>query len=317
MSLLFSGDFACADSSPRSDIAGVIWVTQTHTPRMFLWSRNLNNVGAGAIEVIGLCLTGDMYFTQQAGKYHALGFLPLIIATNIGSPILGAFDQHGVGWRNFFWMCAGLAIALEVAMFFFLSETLWHRTNASARGHVVEKVGAATDVDQDSLDDEAQKHAESRTEDVTESTLTAEQAAIIANVGKGYPSKQQRFGVFPPRNKNYTVIQNFRDILALSTFAPVALFALWWAAIGGSATAQGYVAAQIWAAPPYLFTPSEVGMTNIPPTIGILIGLLVAGPVVDWDVARQAKRNRGVREPEMRLRVAIGGGLVCILGLMI
>lgn len=299
-----------------ADIAGVIWVTQTHTYTSFLWARNVNNMGAGAIEVIGLCLTGDLFFTQEAGKYHALGFLPLIIATNIGSPIIGAFDQSGVGWRNFFWMCAGLAIALEIAMFFFLSETLWNRTNASARGQV-DTSETSGEADQESLDAEAEKHVDTRMEDVANGGLTAAQAAIIANVGKGYPSRQQRFGIFPPRNKNYSLIRNMRDVLTLSTFAPVALFSLWWAAIGGSATGQGFVAAQIWAAPPYLFKPSAVGLTNVPPTIGILIGLLIAGPIVDWDVARQAKRNGGVREPEMRLRVAIVGGLFCILGLMI
>ncbi|GEM12737.1 MFS transporter [Rhodotorula toruloides] len=103
-------------------------------------------------------------------------------------------------------------------------------------------------------------------------------------------------------------------IVTLATFGPVALFALWWAAIGGAATSSCFVAAQIWAAPPYLFGPAAIGCTNIPPTISIFLGLLVAGPIANWDVAQQAKRNGGVREPEMRLRVAIAGGVVAAVG---
>jgi hypothetical protein len=35
--------------------------------------------------------------------------------------------------------------------------------------------------------------------------------------------------------------------------------------------------------------------------IGALIGLATAGPLSDWVSARATKKNRGVREPEMRL----------------
>ncbi|BGP02514.1 hypothetical protein RTBOTA2_004657 [Rhodotorula toruloides] len=299
------------------NIAGTIWATQTHSHLTFLWARNVEVIGAGALEVLALCLTGDMYFTQEAGLYHAIGFAPLILATNIGAPIAGAFEQNNHGWRNFFWMCAGALIFTEIVLFFFFPETLWHRTNASARGEVVTVGDAAapTDAEQDtgSLDEKAPR-TPALAPVLTAEGLTTAQAAVIANVGKGYPTKQQRYSIFPPRNKHYSLVRNMLDIATLSTFGPVALFALWWAAIGGAATSSGFVAAQIWAAPPYLFGPAAIGCTNIPPTIGIFLGLFIAGPIVDWDVAQQAKRNGGVREPEMRLRVAIAGGVVAAVG---
>ncbi|BGP26700.1 hypothetical protein JCM10295v2_005653 [Rhodotorula toruloides] len=222
---------------PRpADLAGTIWTTQMHSHVTFLWARNVEVIGAGALDVLALCLAGDLFFTQEARLWHAIGFVPPILATNIGAPPIHSLKP------------------------------------ASAR------------------------------------------PPVIATVGKGYPTKQQRYSIFPPRNKNYSLVRNMLAIVTLATFGPVALFALWWAAIGGAATSSCFVAAQIWAAPPYLFGPAAIGCTNIPPTISIFLGLLVAGPIANWDVAQQAKRNGGVREPEMRLRVAIAGGVVAAVG---
>lgn len=36
--------------------------------------------------------------------------------------------------------------------------------------------------------------------------------------------------------------------------------------------------------------------------IGAFIGLGTAGPLSDWVSARATKKNRGIREPEMRLQ---------------
>lgn len=78
-------------------IAGSIWFTLSKDHINFLWSRNVQAVGAAAIETLSLALVGDLFFTQEAGLYHALGFAPLILAVNLGSPVAGAFESYGVG----------------------------------------------------------------------------------------------------------------------------------------------------------------------------------------------------------------------------
>lgn len=58
---------------------------------------------------------------------------------------------------------------------------------------------------------------------------------------------------------------------------------------------------QNFAAPPYLLNSEKIGFMNFAILIGALIGLFTAGPLSDWVSARATKKNRGIREPEMRL----------------
>lgn len=52
-------------------------------------------IACAAIEIMNLVQVGDLFFTSNAGLYHALGLAPLIIASSVGSPILAAFIQAG------------------------------------------------------------------------------------------------------------------------------------------------------------------------------------------------------------------------------
>lgn len=42
---------------------------------------------------------------------------------------------------------------------------------------------------------------------------------------------------------------------------------------------------------------------------GGLLGLLAVGPISDWDLKRRTRNNGGIREAEMRLWVALYGGI--------
>ncbi|KAK4701037.1 hypothetical protein P7C70_g5200, partial [Phenoliferia sp. Uapishka_3] len=57
----------------------------------------------------------------------------------------------------------------------------------------------------------------------------------------------------------------------------------------------------VFAAPPYNFSAAAVGYTNLAVFGGALLGLVTAGPLGDWVSQRATKKNRLVREPEMRL----------------
>lgn len=51
---------------------------------------------------------------------------------------------------------------------------------------------------------------------------------------------------------------------------------------------------QIFAAPPYNFSVSSVGATNVSSFVASLIGTLAAGPIIDGVVKMMSKRNRGI-----------------------
>jgi len=61
---------------------------------------------------------------------------------------------------------------------------------------------------------------------------------------------------------------------------------------------------QIFAAPPYNFSVSAVGATNVSSFVASLIGTLVAGPLIDGVVKFMAKRNKGIFGKLLCLRLA-------------
>jgi hypothetical protein len=65
-----------------------------------------------------------------------------------------------------------------------------------------------------------------------------------------------------------------------------------------------------FTAPPYNFTPAGIGLLNLAPFIGGILGNGVSASN-DYIILLLAKRNGGVFEPEMRLWLALVG---CVIG---
>jgi hypothetical protein len=64
---------------------------------------------------------------------------------------------------------------------------------------------------------------------------------------------------------------------------------------------QSFVAAQIFAFPPYLLSAAGVGFLFVGPFLGGLIGSIVLALIMDPLIIWCSKRNNGVYEPEFRL----------------
>jgi hypothetical protein len=71
---------------------------------------------------------------------------------------------------------------------------------------------------------------------------------------------------------------------------------------------------QAFASPPYNFSSTKIGFLNFALLAGALIGLVTAGPLSDMVAAVLTKRNRGIREPEMRLLAMIPYVIIMIIG---
>ncbi|RMZ74561.1 cycloheximide resistance [Pyrenophora seminiperda CCB06] len=62
---------------------------------------------------------------------------------------------------------------------------------------------------------------------------------------------------------------------------------------------------QIFSAPPYNFSVSAVGATNVSSFVASLLATLVAGPIIDGVAKWMSRRNNGTFEPEFRLPVMV------------
>lgn len=225
-------------------------------------------------------------------------------------------------------MNVGFTIATQLLIFFFLPETLWPRTAESARGIAVTVAPHSNSISDEEAETDSQKQNGGAV------VFEADQKEVVGLVGRGAPSKQQKYSLLPSLNRSYNPLTQLKNILVLCTFTPVIVANMYWVAIGGGSVAFGFLTSGIWYAPPYNFSPSQVGLTalanvgsslalalpraltfiSLVQILGGLVGLLLVGPISDWDLARRTRNNGGVREAEMRLWVAVYGGVrECLL----
>ncbi|KAJ8472878.1 hypothetical protein ONZ45_g16499 [Pleurotus djamor] len=51
----------------------------------------------------------------------------------------------------------------------------------------------------------------------------------------------------------------------------------------------------------YGFNASQIGLTNLGGIVGIVLAMIVSGPLTDWGTVWLSKRNKGIYEPEFRI----------------
>ena len=133
-------------------------------------------------------------------------------------------------------------------------------------------------------------------------------------LGKGKPSKKQ-FHLFQPNPHPFKTI--IRDLwIPWKLFAfPIVEFAAFVVSFSPSSfLTLNLTQAQVFGAPPYNFSSPAIGYTNFAILVGAGIGLVTAGPMSDWISMRATRKNKGIREPEMRLPTMIPYVLIMILG---
>jgi len=165
---------------------------------------------------------------------------------------------------------------------------------------------------------------ESIKETATQSVTDEVTASDLSRMGEtqelrtGRPSKEQ-FSLIPRLEYEGSQML-FRDVVA-----PIQIFffpIILWAALSLGFAANCLLAlnltqSQVFAAPPYNFSPAQVGFVNFAFVVGGIVGLLTAGPVSDWISMRATMRNKGVREAEFRLVALLPYISICLVGMTV
>ncbi|KAJ9504178.1 hypothetical protein LTR99_005894 [Exophiala xenobiotica] len=292
-----------------------IWRARAQTYGSFMGACVLNGIGAGPAETLQPAVIADIFFLHDRGKWNTLYWVVYMGSLMFGPIISGAMSQT-VGWRNFWWFNTGL-IALSIIMIVFMfPETKWHRQHPSEIHHSL----ATGDQKPNSETTEELKNDTSRMENpdsiaVAPEPLTAvETAARDPFLGRGKPSKAQ-WGLYTPNpNPVKSVLLDLWIPWKLFSFPIVefASFVVSWSC--SSFLTLNLTQTQAFAAPPYNWSSLSIGFTNFAVFVGALIGLVTAGPLSDWVAARLTARNRGIREPEMRLVAMIPYVIIMYFG---
>ncbi len=202
-----------------------------------------------------------------------------------------------------------------ILLIFLFPETKWHRLHPNEITKETVAISSRENITTIDSDNDQHKGVMSNAQDVMfDEDSEARVAAKDPSLGKGKPSKQQ-FKLWQPNAAPFKT-------LALDFWTPWRLFAfpiVEFAAFVVSWSASSFLTinltqAQNFAAPPYNFSAQAVGFTNFALLIGTILGLLTNGPLSDWIAARATKKNRGIREPEMRLPTLIPYVCIMLLG---
>lgn len=242
------------------------------------------------------------------------------------APIICGSMSAAVGWRNFWWLNVGITGLSLLMVIFMFPETRWHRlhpdeiiANIAAQEAKASPAGSQEKVAPgaeavEKRDPESLNLTPTRTNATMPDLSLSATAARDPYLGKGSPSKAQ-WALYQPNAHPF-------KSMALDLWIPWKLFAfpiVEFAAFVVSWSCSSFLTlnltqSQNFAAPPYNFDGQTIGFFNFAILIGAVLGLSTAGKLSDWVSAFFTRRNRGIREPEMRLPAMIPYVLIMIIG---
>jgi MFS family permease len=304
-----------------------IWRAKANSYNSFMGACILNGIGAGPAETAQPTIIADIIFLHDRGKYQTLYFAFYFGSLMVGPIISGPMAQN-LGWRSFWWLNTALLGFVTVMCIFLFPETKFHRSFAPANSLIsssplktgsteeVERVSAQSQVET-SATDHAEPEKAAPFQSQTDKTVPGDAKLTHVNthedpwLGRGKPSKSQwRFA--QPYEGNFLMELYLPWKLFTFPIVEFSSFVVSWTA--SSFLTLNLTQSQAFAAPPYNFSSSKIGFFNFAILVGALIGLFSAGPLSDAIAARLTKRNRGIREPEMRLVAMIPYVILMVIG---
>ncbi|KAJ9617883.1 hypothetical protein H2204_013352 [Knufia peltigerae] len=303
-------------------IAANIWEALAQSYKSMLGGRALIGIGAATSESLMPLVIADLVFLHERGRWMGVYFWAFFTGAWLGPVIAGTLAEYAT-WRWFFWLTTIMQCTSFVMLVLFFPETKYHRDNAlldlaratdiiepSPTGAVKTEIGHFNEFQEVQLPSASP---------ATATAIEQAQPRVSPFFGKGSPSNNQRWNVWFEIDK--IGLQRLpRDVAVpfyIATF-PIVIFAACCTAFPACALlVLNLLESPAFSGPPFDFAPSSVGYTNFALMGGGIFGLFTAGPLSDWTSMVLTKRNRGVREPEMRLLSLLPFVLIGLIGMTV
>jgi len=239
------------------------------------------------------------------------------------APIISGVMAEHVGWRSFWWLNVALLAVASLMVAFMFPETKFHRPHPNE----ITSTEDSSDKFQYGNVEKSPLPSEGLTgqTDGIRPTVTAEDNGTPNLRTMDTASRDPYLGVGSPRKSQWLLFQPnahpFRS-MALDLWIPWKLFAfpiVEFASFVVSWSCSSFLTlnltqAQAFAVPPYNLSSQSIGFMNFAILVGAFIGLATAGPLSDWVSMRATVKNKGIREPEMRLPAMIPYVILMFLG---
>ena len=277
---------------------GAIWNAKVTSAGSVIGVNVYTGLAGAVAEAIVQMTIADIFFVHQRATANALYLICVGMGTFL-APALSGYVAASQGWQWIWWWCAiFLGIGLVVA-FFFCEESKYVLNADTHFTLQSQEVLGTKDESQGSVQQLASVNTRSQVDPTIPKKTYRQRMALWT------------FSDVPLLRHVY------QPFILLVTFPAVAYSSLMY----GALLAWFSIIVTTWSnyllEPPYNFGSIGIGLFNLAPFIGSLLGSIVGGPVNDWWILWRAKRNGGIYEPETRLHLSLVGLVTCPLSILL
>ncbi|KAJ6439412.1 NAD dependent epimerase/dehydratase family protein [Purpureocillium lavendulum] len=273
----------------------------------------LISVGASVAMTIVPMTIADLFFVHQFATMSGLFMFAQSVGAFLG-PAIAGFLVDSKGWR---WMRWGNAIALAVnfAMVLFLLEESTFVPNTKCHSDIKNK---AQEPESFYNRPYILFTNEEEPMDIVDMNrlMTPRASTTTFDLPPEPKSLRERFALIT--NTQRPIKERFlAPFVILVSFPAVAYAALTYGIIMAWLEMMEHIMLTRLDRPPYSYSPQAIGVYNLAPFLGHLLGSLVVAPLCDLWIVRLATRNGGIYHPEMRLWITLPAALFVCGGMLL
>ena len=217
---------------------------------------------------------GDIWHVHERGFRMAIFNLGVLGGINLASPIAGSVIQYG-SHRIALHAMGGAFVIMLILIIFFMPESAYHRRD------VINIDTSAKNVESDAV--EKEKSAERFEDYAVQSSVSSEAAYPYVKTLMPWSGYWDHVSFWRTFLRPFVVIMSPVVMWATLLFT---ICVSWLVLIS-------ITLSQIFSAPPYSFSVSAVGATNLSSFVASLLATLVAGPIIDGVAKYMSTRNKG------------------------
>ncbi|KEF59852.1 uncharacterized protein A1O9_04700 [Exophiala aquamarina CBS 119918] len=284
-----------------------IWTVYTTSYNSLVATRVVGGLFSGVIESLGPEIIVETFQEKELASAMAVYVGFLAAGSALGPIFAGVIETQTREWRWFFKFLAIIIGFNLLASILMLPETTTRGVAPSYTRHITE----------DNVDSKQDTTSE-KVEFSVLPPVSAEQRPPQSHqfwqvwVEKSF---HLRLSDLPPRQES--ALQYLYRPFFMLQYPSVLITIIIFGLTIGWTVATSIVLSNVFQSPPLLWTARAVGLLNIAPLIGLVVGLPVGGLLADWRAYHTRQRNAGVHVPESRLVVVILGAVISPAGVLI
>ncbi|KAL4777261.1 major facilitator superfamily domain-containing protein [Aspergillus nidulans var. acristatus] len=286
--------------SSAVQLAMAIWQAKMNTTAELLAINALTGFAGAVSEALVQMTIVDIFFVHQRASANA--FYNFMVNTGAYlAPVAAGYCATAQGWR-WIWWWTSIMLAINTLLFLVaFEETKYIRIllgQVSGHGHT----GSKTRYEPPD----------------TKSSGSTQATGELATETEAYRRKPYRERLALITKTDNPIWENVkRPLVVLVSFPAVTFTAFVWGCFLSWFSIIATTQSSYLALPPYNYNSSQIGLFNLPPFIGGVIGGVLSGPINDWYVLWRAKRSNGVFEPETRLHMSLPAIIATPIGLLV